>query len=164
VNEDLRRRAATSLVGKPAPELDGMTWLNTEKSSMCLADFRGKYVLLDFWTTWCGPCHADFPTVKLVDQLYRDKGLVVVGVHDNSMPLDAIRADAAKEGLTFAIVADHPDGRLLRSYDVSSWPSYVLIGPDGTVVRDFKLPGPTLRTRKLEIIRELVMGEQPAPR
>ena len=87
--EDAERK--DSLVGQPAPELDGAAWLNTERPTMSLADFRGKYVLLDFWATWCGPCHGDFPTVRLLDELYRDKGVVVIGVHNNSMPLEAVR-------------------------------------------------------------------------
>ncbi|MCA9112082.1 MAG: hypothetical protein KDA52_19165, partial [Planctomycetaceae bacterium] len=51
--EERAELESMSLVGKPAPELDGRSWLNTPQSQMSLADFRGKYVLLDFWTTWC---------------------------------------------------------------------------------------------------------------
>ena len=97
-----KKNEERSLVGKPAPELDGVTWLNTDKPQMTLADFRGKYVLLDFWTTWCGPCHADFPGVRLLHDLYKDKGFVIIGVHDNSMPLAAIQADVKKESLDFS--------------------------------------------------------------
>jgi thiol-disulfide isomerase/thioredoxin len=98
--------AAISLVGKPAPKLDGVAWLNTDKPMMSLADFRGKYVLLQFWATWCGPCHREMPTVKLAYELYKDKGLVVIGVHDNSLSLEAIKDDVAQSGLSSSMIVD----------------------------------------------------------
>jgi thiol-disulfide isomerase/thioredoxin len=153
--------AAKSLLGVAPPELDGAHWLNVENSPLSLADLRGKYVLLQFWTTWCGPCHADMPSLRLLDQLYRDKGLVVIGIHDNSMPLEAVEADVSKEKLSYPIVVDHPDGRILAAYrkhGISGFPSYVLIGPDGTVLKDDETVAcPTLRSFKIEIVRELLM-------
>jgi thiol-disulfide isomerase/thioredoxin len=167
VPEDERQRlAAISLAGKPAPELDGAQWLNTEGHNRKLADFRGKIVLLQFWTTWCGPCHQDMPAVKLLYELYGDKVLVVIGIHDNSMPLDAIQADVVKQQLTYPIVIDQPDGRIIasyRSHGISGYPSYVLIGPDGNVLKDdATIAGPTLRSFKLEIVRQLLMADQKA--
>lgn len=154
--------AAMSLVGKRAPELDGAAWLNTDKAKMSLADFRGKFILLQFWTTWCGPCHDDMPSVKLANQLYKEKGLVVIGVHDNSMPLEDIKKDAAKNGLTYPIVVDHPDGRLLAAYSghgFYGYPSYILIGPDGRIVKDDEtIASPSLREFKIELIREHLMA------
>jgi thiol-disulfide isomerase/thioredoxin len=165
--EDKARLSSISLFGKPAPELDAAHWLNTNNSVRSLADFRGKYVLLQFWTTWCGPCHADMPGVKLLDKLYRDKGLVVIGVHDNSMPLSAIEADVAKEMLEYPIAVDHPDGRIMKRYKehgISGFPSYLLIGPDGTVIKDDRtVAGPTLRSFKIEIVRELFMPKHSQP-
>jgi thiol-disulfide isomerase/thioredoxin len=153
--------AAMSLVGKLAPELDGAAWLNTDKPKMSLADFRGKFVLLQFWTTWCGVCHWDLPRVKLVRDLYKDKGLVVIGVHDNSMPLAAIKEDAAKNGLSYPIVVDRPDGRILASYEgcgFQGFPSFILIGPGGKVIKDDEtVAGPGLFSFKTEIIRQFVM-------
>jgi len=152
--------AAVSLRGKKPPELDGAHWLNVDDARRSLTDFHGKYVLLQFWTTWCGPCHADMPSLRLLLQLYGRKGLVVIGVHNNSMPLAAIEADVAKEKLEYPIVVDHPDGRILAQYKkhgISGYPSYVLIGPDGEVILDDDtIAGPTLRSFKIEIVRELL--------
>ncbi len=131
---------------------------------MSLADFRGKFVLLQFWTTWCGVCHWDMPKVKFVRDLYKDKGLVVIGVHDNSMPLEAIKEDAAKNGLTYPIVVDQPDGRILASYKergFQGFPSFILIGPDGKVVKDDQtVASPGLFSFKTEIIRQQLMAPQ----
>jgi hypothetical protein len=96
-----------------------------------------------------------FPPSSLYMSFTKTGGFVVVGVHDNSMPLDAIRADATKEKLEFSIVVDHPDGRIVKAYGVTSWPSYLLIGPDGKIIRDdHNSPGPSLRIHKIEIVRE----------
>jgi thiol-disulfide isomerase/thioredoxin len=146
--------------GQPAPELDCAVWLNVSHGEHSLADFRGKYVLLDFWTCWCGPCHADFPSVKLVHALYKDR-VAVIGVHDNSVPVEEIRAHVRKEGLEFPIAIDHKDGRTLRAYEkigVSGYPSYVLLDPEGRIIAcDDTIPGPALRNYKLERIRELLL-------
>jgi thiol-disulfide isomerase/thioredoxin len=136
-----------SLHGQLAPALDGALWLNTVKPTMSLVYFRGKYVLLDFWTVWCGPCHVDFPDVKLLHETYKDHGLVVIGVHDNSVDAESVREHAKQQGLTFPIVVDERDGRTVAEYKrigaVSGYPNYVLIGPDGKIVQtneisDFK--------------------------
>ncbi len=159
VSKEQQQRQRDSLVGKPAPDLDGLVWLNTAKPTMALADFRGKYVLLQFWTTWCGPCHGDLPTIKLAYDLYRDKDFVVIGVHNNSMPIDAIEADAKKNDMRYPIVVDHPDGRILKAYEkqVDGYPSYLLIGPDGKVIQDDLAPVPTLRSHTIEIVRSNIL-------
>ena len=150
-------KSQPSLIGQPAPELDGLLWVNTEKPSMCLADFRGKYVLLDFWAVWCGPCHADFPEVKLLHETYKDRGLVVIGVHNNSVDADSVQEHIKQQGLTFPIVIDQRDGRTLASYQkigaVNGYPTYILIGPDGKIVQTDRL------TRcKMEYVRSCLYG------
>ena len=158
-------QARESMRGQPAPELDAQMWLNVPKGTSKLADFRGRYVLLDFFTTWCGPCRADFPSVRLAYELYKDHGLAVIGVHDNSVEPNLIRKYVETEKIPIPIAADNADGRTLADFDrqcgVIGCPSYLLLGPDGKILNaDPILPGPMLRSFKLEIIRAHLMSDR----
>jgi hypothetical protein len=79
-------------------------------------------------------------------------------VHNNSASPEAVRAHVAKIGLPFPIVVDHPDGRTIARYSaagmVEGYPSYVLIGPDGTILR------PSLGNFKLEILRQYCLASE----
>lgn len=159
------RDAARSLRGQTPPEIDACLWINTAGRSLPFADLRGKYVLLDFWFTGCGPCHADFPSVKLVHELYKDR-VQVIGVHDNTSAAEAVREHVAQIGLPFAVAVDHPDGRTVARFEEhglpGSYPAYVLISPEGKVLLDDRtIPHPKLRVHKLEIIRRLLLESQP---
>lgn len=159
ISEGRAERRPAGEPGRPAPELDGVVWQNTEARS--LKDFRGRYVLLDFWFTGCGPCHADFPSVKLIHERFEKYGVTVIGVHDNSSTPEAVREHCRKIELPFPIVVDHPDGRIIDAYrpiGVEGFPTYILIGPDGNIVEnDHATEGPSLRTFKLEVIRKHVL-------
>jgi len=168
--EVAEENAAASLKGRQPPELDGVAWLNTDGKPLKLADLRGKYVLLDFWFTGCGPCHHDFPSVKLVHELYNDKGVVVIGVHTNSYgTLDEVRKHVVDIALPFPVVVDHADGRMVASFRAhgiaNGFPNYVLIGPDGTILLDDRtIPHPPLHGYKVEIVRQyLLSGATAAP-
>ncbi|MGE5193705.1 MAG: redoxin domain-containing protein, partial [Deltaproteobacteria bacterium] len=160
--EQAEKDASISWRGKPAPELEGVAWLSVDRPAAKLSEFRGKYVLLDFWFTACGPCHREFPAVKLIHELYRDQ-VVVIGVHNNSALPNAVAEHVARIGLPFPVVVDHSDGRLIARYQqhglVPHYPSYVLIGPDGTVLLDdVTIPNPKLLYYKLEILHQYLHG------
>ena len=157
--------AAISLRGQAPPEIDSSLWLNTNDRTLKLDDLRGKYILLDFWFTGCGPCHGDFPSVKLVHELYKDRGVQVIGVHNNSSTPEAVREHVAKIGLPFPVAVDHPDGRTIARFEEHGvphgYPDYMLISPEGKVLLDDRtIPHPSLRAYKLEIIRKLVLESQ----
>lgn len=162
---------SVSLQGRPAPPLEGVAWINTNEKPLSLASLQGKYVLLDFWMIPCLPCHADLPSVQMVHDLYKDRGVVVIGVHNsNYSTIEQVRDHVAEIGLSFPIVVDYLDGRLVANYArhgvAKAAPHYVLIGPDGNVLLDDStIAHPRkLHGYKLEIIRRFLLASPPAPR
>ncbi len=97
------------LLGTPAPEFSGLTdWTHSE--ALTLAALRGKPVLVRFWTTGCVLCRHTAPALNDLDRRFRDKGLVVVGIHHPKEPeaRDAAfwRAAADKYGFAFPLAQD----------------------------------------------------------
>jgi thiol-disulfide isomerase/thioredoxin len=152
--EDQRKRYPQGLQGELPPALSEGTWLNTDAKS--LADFRGKYVLLDFWFIGCGPCQQDMPTVKLAQQHFSELGFTVVSVHTNSQTPADVKQFAEKHEMIYPIVVDNSDGDIIKQYSnlgLTGYPTYILLGPDGRILRNDDVTyGASLRVNKLELI------------
>jgi peroxiredoxin len=100
-----------------------------------LTDFKGKYVLVDFWASWCGPCRKENPNVVAAYKKYHDKGFEILGVSLDSSKeawLKAIQTD----GLIWHHVSDLKGWKneAAALYGVKSVPASFLIGPDGKVI------------------------------
>ena len=159
---------AISLRGKIPPELEGGEWLNTGGKPIRLADLRGKYVLLVLWIAGCPACEYDIPSMQLVDRLYKDKGVVVIGVNTGIYQMhEEDWRYQVKTSLRFPVVVDGGDRAFnggpittsFRQHGVSRYLSHVLIGPDGTVLLDdVTIPYPPLSEYKLEIMRDFLLG------
>ena len=119
-----------------APEINTRHgWLNTDKSYK-LADFRGKIVLLDFWTLGCINCQHIIPDLNRLEAEYPEE-LVVIGVHsakfDAEKAQNAIRKAILKFGIKHPVVND-ADFEIWRQYAINAWPTVVLIDPNGNVI------------------------------
>src|SRR4051794_17436689 len=123
---------------RKAPELEGgVAWLNTDKP-IKLADLKGKLVLLDFWTFCCINCIHTLPDLAKLEKKYADQ-LVVVGVHSakfqNEKDSDNIRKAILRYEINHPVVND-ANMRIWRTYlgNEGSWPTLVLIDPEGNAV------------------------------
>src|SRR5204863_7688180 len=119
-----------------APELEGgIAWLNTDQP-LTLARLKGKVVLLDFWTYCCINCMHIIPDLKKLEAKYANQ-LVVIGVHSakfsNERDTSHIRDAILRYGIEHPVVND-AEFNIWRAYSVHSWPTLVLIDPEGHLV------------------------------
>ncbi len=117
----------------PLPE--GLEWLNTA-GPLDLADLRGKFVLLDFWTYCCINCMHILPELKKLERAYPNQ-LVVIGVHSAKFETEKDSKNIAEAILRYQI--EHPvinDANLAvwRRFGANAWPTIVLIDPEGYAV------------------------------
>ncbi|WP_367868279.1 redoxin domain-containing protein [Pedobacter sp. WC2423] len=123
---------AKTAKGKAAPAIS-MT--NKDGKIVHLSDFKGKYVLIDFWASWCGPCRKENPNVVAAYKKYHDKGFEILGISLDSKKeawLKAIEAD----GLIWTHVSELKgwQNSAAKEYGVRAVPASFLIDPNGNVV------------------------------
>lgn len=133
---------STISVNSHAPELN---FPNPEGTSVSLSSLRGKYVLIDFWASWCKPCRMENPNVVRLYNRYKDQGFEIYGYSLDESRNDWIAA-IAQDKLTWIHTSDLKGWKAAgaATYGVQSIPTTYLIDPDGVII------GKNLRGKALE--------------
>lgn len=151
LQEQAERKKLASWIGKKAPDFS-LPDINGRQVK--LSSFRGRYVLVDFWASWCGPCRNENPNVVNAYQRYKDKNFTVLGV--------SLDRPGAKEQWMKAIRDDKLDwthvsdlqfwnSPVVPLYGLEGIPFNVLVDPDGKVVAE-GLRGPDLAAKLEELL------------
>lgn len=119
-------------IGQITPEIE---MPNPDGQIIKLSSLRGKYVLVDFWAKWCGPCRKENPNVVRAYQKYKDKGFEVFGVSLDRNKEDWVQA-INEDGLTWTHVSDlkYFDSKAAHDFNISAIPFSILLDPEGKII------------------------------
>ncbi len=130
--QELIEKTKLTAIGNPAPDF---TSNDANDKPVTLSTFKGKYILLDFWASWCGPCRLENPNVVKAYHKYHDKGFEIFGVSLDDTKSDWIQA-IKKDGLDWTQVSDLKgwNAPVVSLYGVNGIPMNYLLDKNGIIV------------------------------
>lgn len=135
VIRDFIRNKKASETGQLAPGFEAVA---LDGRAVSLSGFKGKYVLLEFWGTWCGPCRAAVPGLVEFYRSMQDENLVMIGIACNEVNEDNLKKVVEAEHLDWIQLNDARSGAgqsIKKRYAVDGVPTCILISPEGKIVR-----------------------------
>ena len=98
-----------------------------------LADYKGKVILINFWATWCAPCKVELPGLIELQDAYKDKGLMVLGISEDDPP-ETLRTFATEWKVNYPMLVGLGEDKLFDAYGpLIGLPTSVIVGRDGAV-------------------------------
>ncbi len=146
------KKSLVGLVGSSAPEI---TLPDPNGTPIKLSSFRGKFVLVDFWASWCKPCRQENPNVVKAYNMFKGKNFAIFGVSlDRPGQKDDWTKAIMQDNLTWTHVSDlmYWNSPVVPLYNISGIPYNVLIDPEGKIIGE-KLFGEALEEKLAEVLK-----------
>jgi peroxiredoxin len=150
--KEMQKQAGVSWVGKEAPDF---TMPDINGKEVKLSSFKGKYVLVDFWASWCPPCRSENPNLVKVYNQFKDKNFTVLGVSlDRPGQKDKWLKAISDDQLTWTNVSDLQDwhSAVVSLYGFDGIPFNILVDPQGKVIAE-KLRGSLLEEKLGQVLQ-----------
>ncbi|MGN6399798.1 MAG: redoxin domain-containing protein [Flavisolibacter sp.] len=143
--KSLAHEIAKIRAGSPGSIAADFSTKDIHDNKLSLSDLRGKYVLLDFWASWCVPCRKGNPHLKELYSKYKDRGFEIIGVSDDDSKPDAWHKAVEKDGLPWRhvlrgfdmqkLMNNQPNEKdISEKYGIHSLPTKILIDPNGVII------------------------------
>ncbi|MEO9571352.1 MAG: TlpA disulfide reductase family protein [Polaribacter sp.] len=132
-----KKYKALKEISRGAPSPIFTDYVNHKSGSTSLSDFKGKYVYIDVWATWCAPCLAEVPSLKKVEKKYHGKNIEFVSISiDTENKFDAWRKMVTDKELSGVQLLADKDWKsdFIAAYEINSIPRFILIDPKGNIV------------------------------
>ncbi|MFK5880561.1 MAG: TlpA disulfide reductase family protein [Flavobacteriaceae bacterium] len=141
-NYELKYSAAVNFTkGKPSPKFNNLE--NFDGSTTSLDDLKGKYVYIDVWATWCGPCKQQIPYLQKIEEAYHGKNIEFVSIStDRRNKYNAWRKMIESKEMGGIQLFAGDDYSFSQAYQINSIPRFILIDPEGNIV-DANAPRPS---------------------
>ena len=155
IKEHEKRQKEIQASNRFAPDLADGKWLK-DIGSRSLSEYRGKYVLLDFWFIGCGPCEREIPNLKLTHQNFKDRNFSAIGIHIAGQDPEIVEKFMSDRAMDYPMVVDRFDEPIKKAYEplgLEGYPTYFLINPDGEVDWDAAIRGQMLETIRDRIFK-----------
>lgn len=145
LGKELKKDLDGMRMGSPGARAYVFTSKELRGEPLSLADYKGKYVLVDFWASWCVPCRAGNPHLKELYSKYKDKGFEIIGISDDDGNNEAWRKAVEKDGIgvwKHILRGLKSDGKgnfdrtndISENYGIHSLPTKILIDPNGIII------------------------------
>ncbi len=143
LKNEILEEQATAKITQSGSLIPNISYPGVDGKNIALSSFKGKYVILDFWASWCGPCRKSIPKLKELYAQYKNKGLEIMSVSidtDNA----AWRKAMDDESMPWTQVLSPNKDKTLKDFSIQGVPTLFLIDRDGLIVEKFTGYNPRL--------------------